>query len=59
MEPTVQQLRTFYRLSVSASNMFKPINLVRIDERTSRLILLVGDTIEIEIYENGGYQIND
>lgn len=53
MEPTVQQLRTFYRLSVAASNMFQPINLVRMDERTKRLVLLIGETIEIEILENG------
>jgi hypothetical protein len=49
----VAQLRTLYRMSVGISNMLQPINLVRLDERTKRLIMLVGDTIEIEILPNG------
>jgi hypothetical protein len=53
MEPTVAQLRTLYRMSVGMSNMLQPINLVRLDQRTKRLIMLVGDTIEIEILLNG------
>ena len=53
MEPTPQQLRSYYRMSVRMSNLLRPINLVRLDERTSRIVMLVGDTIEIEIYPNG------
>jgi hypothetical protein len=53
MEPTVAQLRTLYRMAVGMSNILQPINLVRLDERTKRLIMLVGDTIEIEILPNG------
>ena len=53
MEPTVPQLRTLYRMLVGMSNMLMPINLVRMDERTKRLVMLVGETIEIEILENG------
>lgn len=53
MEPTVPQLRTLYRMLVAMSNMLKPINLVRMDERTRRLVMLVGETIEIEILTNG------
>lgn len=53
MEPTVPQLRTLYRMLVGMSNMLKPINLVRMDERTKRLVMLVGETIEIEILPNG------
>lgn len=53
MEQTEQQLRSFYQLSVAASNMFQPINLVRMDERTKRLVLLIGETIEVEILESG------
>lgn len=53
MEPTVPQLRTLYRMLVGMSNMMMPINLVRMDERTKRLVMLVGETIEIEILVNG------
>jgi hypothetical protein len=53
MEPTVPQLRTFYRMSVGVSNLLQPINLVRMDERTGRLVMLVGDTIQLEILPSG------
>jgi hypothetical protein len=53
MEPTVQQLRSFYRMSLMASNTFKPINLIRLDERTNRIVMLVAQTIQIEIFPNG------
>ncbi|WP_442949452.1 DUF6888 family protein [Nostoc sp.] len=45
-------MRSFYRMSVRMSNLLRPINLVRMDERTKRIVMLVGDTIEIEIYSN-------
>ncbi|MBN3946149.1 MAG: hypothetical protein HWQ38_06530 [Nostoc sp. NMS7] len=53
MQPTIEQLRSFYQMSVRMSNLLRPINLVRMDERTKRLVMLVGETIEIEIYPNG------
>ncbi|WP_200929850.1 DUF6888 family protein [Nostoc piscinale] len=53
MEPTVQQLRSLYRVAVSASNLLQAINVVRMDERKKRIYVLVGDTIQIEIYPNG------
>jgi hypothetical protein len=49
MEPTTEQLRAFYSRCVRASNMFQPINVVRLDERTKRIYVLIGDTIQIEI----------
>ncbi|WP_416212207.1 DUF6888 family protein [Nostoc sp. DedSLP03] len=53
MEPTPEQLKSFYRISVRMSNLLRPINLVRMDERIKRIVMLVGETIEIEIYLNG------
>ncbi|WP_448270424.1 DUF6888 family protein [Nostoc sp. DSM 114159] len=53
MQPTIEQLRSFYQMSVRMSNLLRPINLVRMDERTKRIVMLVGETIEIEIYPNG------
>ncbi|RDH49726.1 hypothetical protein CBF18_14165 [Mastigocladus laminosus WC112] len=53
MEPTPEQLRALYRRCVAASNMMQPINIVRMDERTKRIFMLIGDTIEVEIFPNG------
>jgi hypothetical protein len=53
MEPTVEQLKAYWRISVRASNLLQAINLVRLDERNSRIVVLVADTIQIEILPNG------
>ncbi|GAA6614558.1 hypothetical protein NUACC26_003410 [Scytonema sp. NUACC26] len=37
-----------------ASNLLKPMNVTRLDERTKRIFILVGQTIEIEIDIDGG-----
>lgn len=54
MEPTAEQLKELYRVCVNASNLLQPINVTRFDERTKRIFMLVGETIEIEIYPSGG-----
>lgn len=53
MEPTAEQLKELYRVCVNASNLLQPINVTRLDERTKRIFMLIGETIEIEIYPNG------
>lgn len=53
MNPTVEQLKTLYRVCVMASNLLRPVNITRFDERTNRIFILVGETIEMEIYPNG------
>ncbi|MFQ4146875.1 DUF6888 family protein [Chlorogloeopsis sp. ULAP02] len=53
MEPTPEQLKSFYQRSVRVSNLLLPINLVRFDSRTNRIVMLVGETIQIEILPNG------
>ena len=59
MEPTVEQLKTCHRFLVSFTKMLLPVNLVRVDERTENLILLIGETIVVEIYQNGEFEIDD
>lgn len=54
MNPTVEQLKTLYRVCVMASNLLRPINITRLDGRTNRIFILVGETIEIEIDVDGG-----
>ncbi|WP_375448877.1 DUF6888 family protein [uncultured Nostoc sp.] len=53
MEPTIEQLKAFFDFCVQASNLFRDIALVRFDERTSRIVILIGETIQIEILSNG------
>ncbi|WP_339381978.1 MULTISPECIES: DUF6888 family protein [unclassified Calothrix] len=49
MEPTIEQLKAFFRLCIRVSNLLRNIELVRFDERTNRIVVLIGETIEVEI----------
>ena len=53
MEPTIEQLRTFYILCVEVSNLLQTVELTRYDVRTKRIVVLIGETIEVEILTNG------
>lgn len=51
--PTTEQLKTFFRICVQASNLLRNIELTRYDTRTQRIFVLVGNDIEVEILSNG------
>jgi hypothetical protein len=51
--PTTEQLKTFFRICVRASNLLRNIELTRYDTRTQRIVVLIGETIEVEILSNG------
>jgi hypothetical protein len=51
--PTSAQLEEFFRTCLTLSNLFIPVNLVRIDGRTNRLVILASDTLGFEILPNG------
>jgi hypothetical protein len=51
--PTTEQLKTFFRICVQASNLLRNIELTRYDTRTLRIYVLVGNEIEVEILSNG------
>lgn len=53
MEPTIEQLKAFFDLCVRVSNLLQTIELVRYDERSHRIVVLVGETIQVEILSNG------
>ena len=53
MEPTAEQLSSFYRLCVRMSNLLQTIELTRYDTRTQRIVVLIGETIQVEILTNG------
>jgi len=53
VEPTIEQIRSFYDLCVRMSNLLKTIELTRYDTRTGRIVVLIGETIQVEILSNG------
>ncbi|WP_442937647.1 DUF6888 family protein [Nostoc sp.] len=53
LHPTIEQLETFYRVAVRASNLLRTIELTRYDTRSQRIVVLIGETIQVEILSNG------
>lgn len=53
MYPTTEQLKTFYSVCVRASNLLRTIELTRYDTRSQRIVVLIGETIQVEILSNG------
>ncbi|WP_442941553.1 DUF6888 family protein [Nostoc sp.] len=53
IEPTIEQLKAFFDFCVRDSNLLRDIALVRFDQRTSRIVILIGETIQEEILSNG------
>lgn len=53
MYPTTEQLKTFYSICVRASNLLRTVELTRYDTRSQRIVVLIGETIQVEILSNG------
>ncbi|MDZ8241460.1 MAG: hypothetical protein RMZ69_30600 [Nostoc sp. ChiQUE01a] len=53
MKPTVEQLEAFFDFCVRTSNLFRDITLVRFDERSNRIVILIGESMQVEILSNG------
>ncbi|WP_445228432.1 DUF6888 family protein [Cyanothece sp. BG0011] len=51
--PTQAQLLQCYTLSCWATRFYLPVNLIRFDERSQNVFMLIGEDIEIEIKPNG------
>ncbi len=51
--PTDQQLKAFYLRCIRISNLLQTIELVRFDDRTQQIVILVGESIQIELLSNG------
>ena len=43
-------------LCQSVTNMFTPVFILRLDERTGNIFVLAGDNIQMEIYRNGRWR---
>lgn len=50
---TIEQLKAFFRLNVRTSNLLPNIELLRFAQRTNRIVVLIGETIQVEILSNG------
>jgi hypothetical protein len=53
VQPTIEQLKAFYRLCVRVSNLLQTVELTRYDTRSQRIVVLIGETIQVEILDNG------
>jgi hypothetical protein len=53
VKPTILQLESFYDLCVRMSNLLRLIELTRYDTRSQRIVVLIGETIQVEILSNG------
>ncbi len=51
--PTAAQLWQCFVLCCWGTKMYLPVNLVRIDDRTGNVFILIGEEMEIEIDPNG------
>jgi len=53
IEPTPGQLLALFQDLVFLTSVYTSIHLVRIDERSGNVVILAGETIEVEIYLDG------
>ncbi|PMB45412.1 hypothetical protein CEN39_27195 [Fischerella thermalis CCMEE 5201] len=53
MKPTVEQAIELFKVCQDLTQMYLPIYLVRLDERTTRIYILAGQETEVEIFQNG------
>ncbi|WP_425445563.1 DUF6888 family protein [Tychonema bourrellyi] len=51
--PTTAQIWQTFVICCLATKLYRSVNLVRIDERTRNVFILVGEEIEIEIKPDG------
>lgn len=51
--PTTAQIWQTFVLCCWETKLYRSVNLVRIDERTGNVFILVGEEIEIEIKPDG------
>ncbi|MFN6472585.1 MAG: DUF6888 family protein [Nostoc sp. SerVER01] len=53
MKPTTEQAIELFKVCQDLTQMYLPIYLVRLDERTTRIYILAGQSFEVEILPNG------
>ena len=54
--PTAAQILKCYILSCMLTRMYVPVFLVRLDERTEKVVILAGEEIAIAIQANGEWR---
>ncbi|MEH2142900.1 DUF6888 family protein [Nostoc sp.] len=53
MEPTPKQAISAIRVCAQLTRVYKPIDLVRLDERTRNIYILANNSIEAEVTPTG------
>lgn len=53
---TPEQKEQCFNLCLRFSNLYLPINIVRVDIRTSNIFFMAGEEHTIEIYPNGKWR---
>lgn len=56
-QPTQEQLRESYRVCSNLTNMYLPIQLVRLDQRSEEVYILAGRELEFLIRPNGKVRV--
>jgi hypothetical protein len=51
--PTPDQTLECFRVCYYLTEMFKPIYIVRIDQRTNEIVIIAGEDISISVDRNG------
>nr|ADN12775.1 conserved hypothetical protein [Gloeothece verrucosa PCC 7822] len=54
--PTEAEVWQCYTLCCWTTKLYKPVNLVRLDERTGNICFLAAEEIIIEIYPDGDWR---
>ncbi len=52
-QPTPEQLTECFRICSELTKMYIPIQLVRLDRRTSEVYILAGDNLQVLVRANG------
>ena len=53
IKPTVEQTMELFRVCQNLTQMYLPLNLVRLDERTGNVVIIAGEEIVIVIDKTG------
>jgi hypothetical protein len=51
--PTTAQIWQTFVICCNATKLYQSVNLIRVDERTGNVFILIGEEIEIEVKPNG------
>ncbi|QDZ39603.1 hypothetical protein FRE64_06450 [Euhalothece natronophila Z-M001] len=54
--PTVEQALRCFQLCQNLTDMYLPIDMLRLDMRTGSCVIIAGNEVLIEVYPNGNWR---